>query len=177
MTESTQSNASDENNIFIKNLLEVTRKDDDELKKFIDHHLFPERSQLSIDAINKNVNILKGMNCTQQALVKGRARHFEETNDPSKYFPTLFASFALVISLYALLREITKNSWLTVIMNILVISLLTVYTVRMYVKVVKRRSTAVFFNALISSINSTCKADDTGTATNKLKADDTLKVK
>lgn len=154
MTESNQPNASIGNNLFINNLIEMTRKDDDELKKFIDHHLFPEKSQLSIDAINNNINILKGMNCTQQALVKGRARSFEELNDPSKYFPSLFAIFGLVISLYALLRKITQNSWPIVILSVIVIALLTIYITRIFVKSVKRRSTAVFFSALINSINS-----------------------
>jgi hypothetical protein len=151
--ESTQPTASDDNIFSINNLIDITKKEDETFKKFIDHHLFPQKSQLEIEDINNNIDILQKLNGTQQALVKGRAKSFEELNDPSKYFPSLIAIFGLVIGLYALLREISEGASWVYILSVLVGAGLTIFVARLFGKTVKRRATAVFFNTLLNSID------------------------
>lgn len=153
LSNSTQLNSHEENCTFINDLIETTRKDDEDLKKFIDDNLYPKISKLSIETINKNVSELQKMTVNQQVLVKGRARSFEDSNDPSKFFPSLLAILGIVFSLYALLREVTNSSWGTVLASILIISFFAIYATRLFTKTTKRRSTAVFFTALLDSIN------------------------
>ncbi|MEC0094357.1 hypothetical protein [Paenibacillus macquariensis] len=157
MAESTPPTTSNEENIFISNLIEITRKKDEELKVFIECNFFPEKSTLSIEAISNNINILKKMNSSQQALVKGRARTFEEINDPSKYFPSLIAIITLILSLYALLRELSgllsgNVTLLVILLSFLVTAYLALFTIRTLSSTMKRRTTALFFNALLNSI-------------------------
>ncbi|MEK4884888.1 hypothetical protein NST81_09340 [Bacillus sp. FSL W8-0223] len=150
MTESSQSNVSIENNIFINDLIEITRKNNKELKKFIDYHLFPKKSPLSFEAINNNIKALERMDKTQRSIVKARAKEFEESYDPSKHFPPLFGIFGFLISMYSLLKEI--NRMVGIISSIMLIVGITTYSAMVYTKAIQLRSTAVFFNALINSL-------------------------
>ncbi|OLS02872.1 hypothetical protein [Tissierella creatinophila] len=158
MSDSTQLNILEDNDNFINDLIEITRKEDKELQGFIEEKLSLEKSTLSIEHINKNIESLRGMNNTQQALVKARARKFEEMNDPSKHLPILLALFGLVISLYNALIELPKllksESILgvTIVLNIAVIAGLALYANWLYRHTVKMHPTAVFFDTLINSI-------------------------
>ncbi|MGE8000885.1 hypothetical protein ACQKOF_19855 [Lysinibacillus sp. NPDC093190] len=137
--------------IFISNLIEVTRKKDKELKKFIDDNLFPRRSSLSIEAINDNINALKKMDKNEQLLVRGRAKHFEESNDPSKYFPILIAIIGIIISLYGMLRDLS-DTFITFIINVLVIVFMVLFTTKLFTNTIEYRSTAIYFNSLITNM-------------------------
>lgn len=136
----------------IHNLIEMTRRKDEELKAYIDHHLFPKKSKQSINVINENINSLVEMDMTQQVLIKSRAKSFEESNDPSKYFPSFLTILGFIILLYAVLRDFTDNNDAVVFLSIVVISMLIIVPTRLYMKTVKIRTTAVFFNTLINSI-------------------------
>ncbi|OZV96009.1 hypothetical protein DN050_10190 [Heyndrickxia coagulans] len=112
--------------------------------------MFPKKSPLSLETINNKIKALKLMDATQKSIVKARAKEFEEANDVSKYFPSLLGILAFILSLYAMLEKINKIVGL--ITNLLVITFLTLYSIRLFFKFVERRSTAVYFNALIDSI-------------------------
>lgn len=137
----------------INKLIDITKESDETLKIFVDHHLFPQKSQLEIEDINNNIDLLRKLNGTQQALVKGRAKSFEELNDPSKYFPSLFAIFGLIVTLYALIREMSGGAMWVSLVSVMVIALLAVWAIGSLVKTTKKRSTAVFFNTLLNNIN------------------------
>lgn len=137
----------------INKLIDITKESDETLKIFVDHHLFPQKSQLEIEDINNNIDLLRKLNGTQQALVKGRAKSFEELNDSSKYFPSLIAIFGLVIGLYALLREMWDGaSWLYLV-SVVVVGGLTIFVAKLFFKTIAIRATAVFFNTLLNSID------------------------
>jgi len=118
--------------------------------------LFPQKSKSSIKAINKNIDFLKGMNATQQALVKSRAKVFEETYDPSKYFPTLLAIYGLIISLYVILQEsLVKNNLneiFSIDLRVIIIILLGSTASILFLITIRRRATAIYFNTLINNI-------------------------
>jgi hypothetical protein len=156
VTESTKENAYKDDTIFIHNLIEMTRKDDNELKEFINEYLFPQKSKISIESINKNINILKKMDGTQQALVKSRAKTFEESNDPSKYFPTLLAIYGLVISVYVVLQELlvilNVNVVYSIYFRIFLIVTLGITVSKIFFNSLNTRPTAIYFNTLIHSI-------------------------
>ena len=83
MTELEQSNVSSED-MFVNDLIEMTKRKDREFKKVIDENLFYKNSSMDIETINKNIEALKTMDNIQQLHVTGRADHYKESNDPSK---------------------------------------------------------------------------------------------
>lgn len=91
------------------------------------------------------------MDRVQQSIIKARAKEFEKLNNPAKYFPTIIAIFGFVLSLYALFREIDKV--LGLFLSFIVTSIITIYVVVLFKKIIKNFSTAVFFNSLIDSID------------------------
>ncbi|MGE6514602.1 hypothetical protein [Lysinibacillus sphaericus] len=147
MTELDQTNSSDPN-IFISDLIEATRGKDQELRKFIDKHLYIKKSSFGIERINKNIEYLKTLDSTQQALVIGRAADFKESNDPSKYFPVLIAAFGFIISLYKLLDMFTG----TVFYSFMVTFLLTIYFTWLMTRAFSTYPTAVYFHSMITNI-------------------------
>ncbi|MCS1390633.1 hypothetical protein QH639_25220 [Lysinibacillus sp. 1 U-2021] len=151
MTQTTPKIKTNQNVNFINDLIEMTKKDDKELKRFIDHNLFPKESLLSIDSINSNIDSLRLMNENQQILVKSRAKQFEESNDPTKYFPTLLGIFGLVITLYGILNQVLNNDIGTLIYAT-VIGILGIFVANIFRKSIVVRPTAVFFNSLVTNI-------------------------
>lgn len=143
--------------IFIQNLIEATRKGDKELSEFVNYHLFPKRSPLSLESINRNIKSLKKMDDTQQLIVKSRAKEFVELNNPAN-LNLLFAIYGLVISMYNLIKEANKT--LGIILNIIAIGIFVVYMTRITVNNVRLRSTALFFYELISNLNYDMKSKD-----------------
>lgn len=152
MTESTQTNVSSQNNPFVNDLIEMTRKDDKDLKTFIDYNLFPRKSSLSFESIKYNIDSLKTMDNTQQVILKARAKEFEESHDPSKYIPSLIAIAGIIGLLYSAIKELAKNSAWSVFLYSIVIAFLIIYINRTYEKHIKMRPTAVYFNSLITNI-------------------------
>lgn len=152
MTESIQTRISSPNNTFIYDLIEMTRKDDKELKAFIDSNLFPKKSSLSFESIKCNVDSLKGMDSTQQVILKARAKEFEESHDPSKYLPSLFAIVGIIGLLYSAIKELAGNSAWSIVIYAMVIGFLVIYTNRAYNKFIIIRPTAIYFNYLIANI-------------------------
>jgi hypothetical protein len=150
MKESINTNISNESSNFIYNLIEMTRKSDKEFQKFIDYHLYPKKSPLSLEVINKNIKTLKLMDSNQRLIVKARAKEFAESNDPSKYFPSLLVIFGFIFNLYKLVEKIDKK--LGLVFNVLVISFFAIFSAHLFFKTVKIRSTAVFFNTLIDTV-------------------------
>ena len=134
--------------LFISRLLRMTEKKDKEFKKFIDKNFKSSK----IDDINTNLNALRAMNSNQQLLVKARAKQFEEINDPSKYFPSLLAITGIVIGMYTLIREQSNNSDLFVIISIIVIAFLGIGVTWLFTKTILMRSTAVYFNSIVTNI-------------------------
>lgn len=147
MDELAQTNALNEN-LFIDDLIEMARKKDKELKKFVDENLFPKKSSLSIESINKNIETLKTMNATQQVLVIGRADHFKDSNDPSKFFPVIIALFGLVISLYNILSLFTDIMIFSIFATVIVIAYLSILLRRIF----SLYPTAIYFHSLVSNI-------------------------
>ncbi|MFJ3386312.1 hypothetical protein [Lysinibacillus sp. NPDC086135] len=152
MTESTQTNASSQNTTFIHDLIEMTRKDDKDLKAFIDSNLFPKKSSLSFESIKNNIDSLKVMDHTQQVIVKARAKEFEESHDPSKYIPSLIAIVSIIGVLYSAIKELSGNSAWSVFLHSMVIAFLIIYINRTYERLIKIRPTAIYFNSLIANI-------------------------
>lgn len=136
-----------------KSLIKKSRSNENEFKDFIDLHFFTKNSPLSDEVITNNIEVLKKMDASQQSLIKARAKEFEESNDPSKYFPTILTLFGLIITFYSLLTELTKNSSLIIGANIVVAVILVLYATRIFTNTIGKRSTAVFFNTLINSID------------------------
>ncbi|WP_339258269.1 hypothetical protein [Lysinibacillus sp. FSL K6-3209] len=156
MGESTEINNSTQSE-FISDLVLHISKDDKKLKKFIDENLFPLNSKGKGDiTINNNINALKTMDPNQQLLVKGRAKHFEETNDPSKYFPALIAMIAILLPVYALINQLTVDKTLSqtiiIFFNIFLFLGTLLYVARLYFNSVRMRSSAVYFNSLVTNI-------------------------
>ncbi|WP_431030105.1 hypothetical protein [Lysinibacillus sp. LZ02] len=147
MTELNQTNSSDQN-IFISDLIEATRGKDQVLKKFIDKQLYIKKSPFGIESINNNIDVLKNLNPTQQALIIGRAADFKESNDPSKYFPVIIALFGSIISLYKLLDEFTG----TVIFSFIVTLVVSVYLTSLMIRAFSTYPTAVYFHSLVTNI-------------------------
>ncbi|WP_338651631.1 hypothetical protein [Lysinibacillus sp. Y5S-8] len=145
MTE--QTNSSDQN-IFISNLIEATRGKDQELRKFIDEHLYIKKSSFGIERINKNIEYLETLDSTQQALVIGRSADFKESNDPSKYFPVLIAFFGFIISLYKLLDQFTG----TVIYSFMVTLVLSIYFTWIMIRAFSIYPTAAYFHSMVTNI-------------------------
>ncbi|NNU96285.1 hypothetical protein [Anoxybacillus sp. EFIL] len=143
--------------IFIQDLIKATRKGDKELSEFVNYHLFPKRSPLSLEDINRNIRSLKKMDDTQHLIVKARAKEFVELNNPAN-LNLLFAIFGLVISMYNLLKE--ANKILGLILNIIAIGIFVVYLTLTTVNNVRLRSTALFFYELISNLNYDMKSKD-----------------
>lgn len=152
MTQNTPISTANEDSTFIYDLIKVTSESDRKLKKFVNDKLFPQKSFLSVESINQNIEALKNMNENQQLLVKARAKHFEEMNDLTKFFPTLIGLFASLVSIYAFIREIIPQDIFFIRMAILVYFSLFFYFTIASVFVVQNRSTAVYFNNLITNI-------------------------
>ncbi|QDZ98964.1 hypothetical protein D0439_10110 [Lysinibacillus fusiformis] len=134
--------------LFISRLLRMTKKKDKAFKKFIDKNF----KSNEIDDLNSNLNALRAMNSNQQLLVKARAKQFEEINDPSKYFPSLLAIAGIVIGMYTLIREQANNSDLFVFISIIVIAILGIGVTWLFTKTVLMRSTAIYFNSIVTNI-------------------------
>lgn len=147
MTELDQTNSSD-HNIFISDLIEATRGKDQVLRNFIDKQLYIKKSPFGIERINKNIEYLKTLDSTQQALVIGRAADFKESNDPSKYFPVIIAVFGLIISLYKLLDEFTG----TVIYSFMVTFVLSIYFTLIMIRAFSTYPTAIYFHSMVTNI-------------------------
>ncbi|MGR7910251.1 hypothetical protein BFM98_01430 [Lysinibacillus sp. AR18-8] len=145
MTE--QTNSSDQS-VFISDLIEATRGKDQELKKFIDEHLYIKKSPFGIERINKNIEFLETLDSTQQALVIGRSADFKESNDPSKYFPVLIAVFGFIISLYTLLDKFTG----TVFYSFMVTFVLAIYFTLLMIRAFSTYPTAVYFHSMVTNI-------------------------
>lgn len=141
---------------FISNLIKKAEENDKEFKEFIDENLFPMKSKSnSIDVIKTHLHILKAMDSTQQLLVKARAKHFEETNDPSKYFPSLIAMFVVLVPIYTLLNSVDKESYymgIIMLTNIIAFLAFIVFVFKSFLMTIRMRSTAVYFNSLVTNI-------------------------
>ncbi|WP_042472841.1 hypothetical protein [Bacillus ndiopicus] len=136
------------NNDFVNKLIEMTRKKDNQLKGFIDKKLINSDTE----TINKHIDKLKTMDENQQLIVKARAKQFEETNDPSKGFPILLAIIGIILSAYALLREFTNNHASIIFLSMLVVAIFAGSTTLYLNNVMKQRSTAIYFNYLVTNI-------------------------
>ncbi|KOS68370.1 hypothetical protein AEA09_07240 [Lysinibacillus contaminans] len=147
MTELDQTNSSG-HNIFISDLIEATRGKDQVLKKFISKQLYIKKSPFGIERINKNIDFLKTLDSTQQALIIGRAADFKESNDPSKYFPVILAIFGFIISLYKLLDEFTG----TIIFSFMVTLVIAIYFTFLMIRAFSTYPIAVYFHSLVTNI-------------------------
>lgn len=137
--------------VFIKDLIEASKRSDKEFRIFIDENLFPKKSSLSDEHIKNNIYSLKFMDKNEQLIIQARAKSFEETFDPSKYFPSLLAIFGSAFAIYKALADRSGN---IVIFSIYILIMLYVffYSSRLFSKAVNARPTAVYFNVLISKI-------------------------
>ncbi|WP_397537860.1 hypothetical protein [Rummeliibacillus pycnus] len=156
MTQNTQENTED-NKIFIINVIEMTKKDDKKLKEFIDGNFIPEKSDFGSEAIYKNIEAIKNMDKNQQLLVKARAKQLEENNDASKYMPAFVAIITAIISIYKLLIDYSEkiNPKITnIIMGISILgtSILAIIALFLVLNSYKRRATGIFFNSLLSNL-------------------------
>lgn len=134
---------------FVGKLIEMTERKDKKFKIFVDENLFAKESSLAAYEINKNIKALKMMDSDQQLLIQGRADHFKESNDPSKYFPSVLVLFGLIITFTATLKEITGTFIFTVISSTILILIL----LRILYQAVLTYPTAVYFHSLVSNIN------------------------
>ncbi|WP_146548171.1 hypothetical protein [Rummeliibacillus suwonensis] len=147
----TEEITADVNYIFIKDLLEMSKKKDKVFKAFIDENLFPKKSSLSDEHIKNNIYSLKFMDKKEQLIIQARAKSFEETFDPSKYFPSLLAIFGGVFAIYKALADRSGNIVIFLI-YIIIMLYLFFYSARLFIKAVNIRPTAVYFNTLINKI-------------------------
>lgn len=139
-------NNKNKNKFDINKLIELTRKKDKILKKYIDYYLNPKTSKLNIDEINKNIDELKKLNENQLLLIQSTSKKIKDANDPSKYFPGLIAIIGLILSLYTLLGEEYE------IILFIVTFVLTMLAIGKFFKMAKIRTTMVFFNTLIDNM-------------------------
>lgn len=147
-------------NNFNDEILHNSRKSDLEFSNFIDEHLFSKKSKLSDNQIDKNIESLRTMNEVEFIKLKASAKTLEETNDVSKYFPALISLTLMLIAAYGSIATFLGKSsvtaenaflWLTILISLILIFLL----IRTYKKVSHVRSSAVYFNSLISNIEVT----------------------
>lgn len=146
----------DEKDILICGLLEKindnSRKGHKEFFKFINENFIPHNSKKCYLEIKRNVKYLESMEKEDVLFVKARLKQIEEDNDPSKYFPTLLGIFGFVTSLYSIIRIYSKNDLLAVIINIIVLSFLAIYLVRVFFNTTKRRNSIIYFNEIFKNI-------------------------
>lgn len=140
-----------EEEIFINNLLEASRKKDKEFTLFIDENLNIRSSKDNIIAIQNRIDQMKKMTESEQTVIKARAKELEDGSDVSKYLPALLTIFALIISAYTILSEFKAEDGFIKALQVFVTIGLAALAFKIYTSLVKVRSTAVYFNGLLSS--------------------------
>jgi len=136
---------------IINELIEHSRRRDKELCSFIDEYLYPKNSKLSIATIENNINSLKKMTESQRIIVQSRAKGLEDSNDIAKYMPSLLVIIGLIISAYTTLATLFSSE-IKVLLPLMATIIFAAMTFRIYVSLMKNRSTAVYFNNLINSL-------------------------
>lgn len=136
---------------FVNCLMEVTSKSNKEFMKYIGENFHPRGSN-SLHKIEMNIEMIKSMNVNQQLIVKARAKEFEEDNDLSKYVTPLIALFGSMVTAYGLLTQLFVNKTLGTILLVIIAFAFCFISYKIYQTLTIQRSSAVFFNNLISNI-------------------------
>lgn len=147
-----ENKSTNENLISIDSLMSVICESNTNFKKFIDENFHPKKLK-DLQKIGENIEILKSMNEHQQIIVKARAKEFEEDCDLSKYITPMIALFGFMVAAYRVFSEFIIYKNLAILFNVVLAFGLGYVLMRVYQTLTIQRSSAVFFNNLISNIN------------------------
>lgn len=139
-----------EHKIKIDSLMKVIGERDKNFSKYIYENFHPKKTN-NIQ-IEENINALKYLNKNQQRIVKARAKEFEENNDLSKYVTPMIAFFVFMVGAYKLLAKLIVYKNLGLYLHATLALVLVMLVFYIFYNQIEHRSSAVYFNNLISNI-------------------------